>query len=173
MSVRFVPLSCPNCGAKLEVYEDMTRFACGFCGTEVAAERRGGTVLLKAMTEAIRKVQVGTDKTAAELAIVRLSRDLEAANASIQGIRDKSGRDTTPGCLSSIAGLIAMALLVGVIPADLKSLGMVLGLGLGVWAYIVLSKSKQKRTEIELAPLIELARQLQRKIHEQRIIADS
>jgi hypothetical protein len=40
-------------------------------------QRRGGTVALKAVTDAIEKVQVGTDKTAAELAISRYKVELE------------------------------------------------------------------------------------------------
>src|ERR1035441_10760163 len=44
-------------------------------------QRRGGTVILKAVTEAIHKVQIGTDKTAAELAIVRLNKELEELKA--------------------------------------------------------------------------------------------
>ena len=40
-------------------------------------QRRGGTVALKALTEAINKVQIGTDKTAAELAISRLEKELQ------------------------------------------------------------------------------------------------
>jgi ribosomal protein S27E len=60
----FINLNCANCGAKLEVYDDMERFACGYCGTELIAQRRGGTVALRAVTEAIKKVQIGTDKTA-------------------------------------------------------------------------------------------------------------
>jgi predicted RNA-binding Zn-ribbon protein involved in translation (DUF1610 family) len=67
MSDRFINLNCAHCGAKLDVYDDMERFACGYCGTEMIVQRRGGTVALKAVTEAIQKVQIGTDKTAAEL----------------------------------------------------------------------------------------------------------
>src|ERR1051325_912815 len=75
MSEHFINLNCANCGAKLNVYDDMQRFACGYCGTEMVVQRRGGTVALKAVTEAIQKVQIGTDKTAAELALVRLRQD--------------------------------------------------------------------------------------------------
>lgn len=76
MPDHFINLNCANCGGKLEIYEDMNRFACGYCGTEQIVQRRGGTVALKAVTEAIQKVQIGTDKTAAELAIVRLEKEL-------------------------------------------------------------------------------------------------
>jgi hypothetical protein len=74
--IRVIPLKCANCGARLEVSPDMTQFACGYCGIENIVERRGGTVSLKLVSDAIAKVQIGTDKTAAELAIRRLQEDL-------------------------------------------------------------------------------------------------
>src|SRR5450432_973824 len=81
MSEHFIDLNCTNCGGKLEVYDDMERFACGYCGSQMIVQRRGKTVALKAVTEAIHKVQIGTDKTAAELAIVRLNKELEILKA--------------------------------------------------------------------------------------------
>jgi hypothetical protein len=54
----------------------MERFACGYCGTSAMVQRRGGTIELKAVAHAIRNVQIGTDKTAAELVIVRLQNEL-------------------------------------------------------------------------------------------------
>lgn len=77
MSQHFIPLNCLNCGGRLDVYDDMERFACGFCGTGMIVQRRGGTVSLKSVAEAIHKVQIGTDKTAAELALVRLNEELK------------------------------------------------------------------------------------------------
>jgi predicted RNA-binding Zn-ribbon protein involved in translation (DUF1610 family) len=74
---KVIPLKCPSCGAKLEISADMDQFACGYCGTELFIQRKGGTVALKPLTDAINKVQVGTDKTAAELAIPRLQEDLK------------------------------------------------------------------------------------------------
>lgn len=71
-----ITLKCAGCGAGLSISEDMTRFACGYCGTEQIVERKGGTVALKPITDAIGRVQVGTDKTAAELALARLPQEL-------------------------------------------------------------------------------------------------
>ncbi|HPT28024.1 MAG TPA: hypothetical protein PLZ95_16515 [Bryobacteraceae bacterium] len=48
----------------------------------MVVQRRGGTVTLAAVTEAIQKVQVGTDRTAAELALIRLEKELGAARAT-------------------------------------------------------------------------------------------
>ncbi len=30
----FVTLSCPTCGGKLEITDNIERFACGYCGHE-------------------------------------------------------------------------------------------------------------------------------------------
>jgi hypothetical protein len=57
-----IKLSCISCGAKLNVYDDMERFFCGYCGTGMSVQRRGGAVILKTLTEAIQKVQVGTTR---------------------------------------------------------------------------------------------------------------
>src|SRR6266581_1910663 len=94
MPENFITLKCESCGGKLEVYDDIERFACGYCGTEMVVQRRGGTVALKLVQEAIKKVQIGTDKTAAELALVRLTNDLNPLKTKAQRLRNdpKSGQ---------------------------------------------------------------------------------
>jgi ribosomal protein S27AE/type IV secretory pathway TrbD component len=72
-------LSCVNCSAPLEIGADLERFACGYCGTNQVVERSGGTVALRRVADAIQAVQRGTDKTAAELAVPRLQRELAEA----------------------------------------------------------------------------------------------
>jgi DNA-directed RNA polymerase subunit RPC12/RpoP len=76
MPDHFINLNCTNCGGKVEIYQDMERFACGYCGAGQIVQRRGGTVALKAVTEAIQNAQIATDKTAAEPAVARLQREL-------------------------------------------------------------------------------------------------
>ncbi len=83
MPLKFISLKCQNCGANLQIYDDMIGFACGYCGTEMLAERRGGTISVKRVSQAIQKVQIGTDKTAAELALIRLSSELCLKEAEI------------------------------------------------------------------------------------------
>jgi DNA-directed RNA polymerase subunit RPC12/RpoP len=97
----FVNLNCSNCGAKLEIYENLTRFACGYCGTQLMVQRQGGIVSLSAVTEAVRQVQVGTDKTAAELALARLQQERNQWTAEYS--RVWAGRSMGGG---SVAGLI-------------------------------------------------------------------
>ena len=76
-----ITLKCPSCGANLAITPEMDTFACGYCGTQQMVQRNGGTVSLKLIGEAIARVQLGTDRTAAELAIRRLREDLSAVEA--------------------------------------------------------------------------------------------
>lgn len=69
-------LACVNCGAPLEIGPDLDVFACGFCGSQQQVQRKGGVVALKRVEAAIKAVQRGTDRTAAELAMPRLRAEL-------------------------------------------------------------------------------------------------
>jgi ribosomal protein S27E len=75
MTDHFIKLKCENCGADLDVYDDMERFACGYCGTEIAVQRRGGTVVLKSMTQAAKNIAAGADQSSADLALIRLKEE--------------------------------------------------------------------------------------------------
>ena len=77
---RAIPISCARCGAGLEIEQDMNSISCGYCGTHLKIERRGGTVALREVTDAIHRVQLGTDRTSSELAIKRLRDELIALN---------------------------------------------------------------------------------------------
>jgi hypothetical protein len=73
-----ISLKCPNCGAGISVTPELDVFACGYCGAQQMVRRGGGIVSLKLIGEAIARVQHGTDRTAAELAIRRLRDELAA-----------------------------------------------------------------------------------------------
>lgn len=70
-------LACANCSAPLEVGAHLERFTCAYCGTAQIVERSGGVVSTRKLEVAISAVQRGTDRTAAELAMPRLARELE------------------------------------------------------------------------------------------------
>jgi hypothetical protein len=81
-------LKCPNCSGNLEISEEMISFACGYCGASQLVERKGGTVSLKLFADAISKVQIGTDRTAAELAIQRIKGEMLQANQTFELLED-------------------------------------------------------------------------------------
>jgi len=88
MTIEFVSLKCPSCAGRLDVYHDMERFACGYCGAEALVDRRGGSVSLKCLTAVIENVQRGTDKTAAELALIRLQKELVDLQDQLPGLAE-------------------------------------------------------------------------------------
>ncbi len=81
-------LSCPSCGAHLKVGDSVDTFACSYCGANVKVEHGGGIVSLHLLTDEVRGVRVGTDRTAAELAIVRLTKEL----ATLEDEAEELGR---------------------------------------------------------------------------------
>ncbi len=81
---RAISLNCPNCGANLNITSEMETFACGFCGSRQIVQRHGGTISLKLLGDAIARVQVGTDRTAAELAVRRLREELASTELELQ-----------------------------------------------------------------------------------------
>lgn len=87
-------LSCANCLAPLEIGEDLERFTCSYCGAAQIIERSGGVIATRKIETALKAVQRGTDRTAAELAIPRLTRELaeaQSTRADIVAVARKSG----------------------------------------------------------------------------------
>ena len=76
-----IPMKCPNCGADLQISQQMDNFACGYCGTSIHTVRQGGTISL--LVDAVAKVQLATDRTAAELALKRLRKELDDLDKDI------------------------------------------------------------------------------------------
>lgn len=79
---QLLKLVCASCSAPLDIAGDTETFACAYCGTTQRVERSGGIVSLRKVEGALRAVQRGTDRTAAELAIPRLTRELAEAKAA-------------------------------------------------------------------------------------------
>lgn len=114
-------LSCVNCSAPLEIGADLERFACAYCGTNQLIERSGGVVALRRVENAIQAVQRGTDKTAAELAVPRLQRELEEAKkakvkateqAKTKRTRELGGRRLLTGLVAIVLFCVGMTILV-------------------------------------------------------------
>jgi len=110
----FVTLSCPSCGAKLQIGNDIETFACNHCGNEHVVKRIGGIVSLAPVVEQLKKVSEGVDKTASELAIKRLTDDIREIKASMPA--------TGEGCLAKmgivLSGIAVFMCLGGVMTGD-------------------------------------------------------
>jgi len=137
----------------------MTQFACGYCGSQQLVERKGGTISLEPVTEAIGRVQVGTDKTAAELAITRLHSELRAlteekkehtaqANAEIE--------KANKGCNSAFWVSFFVGWILGSMLCNFlfgPDYG-VLGLGIGILAGLIMRGMARGNEETRLRNLL-------------------
>ncbi len=84
----FVTLTCPNCGAKLQVTEDLERFACASCGNEHLIRRSGGLVSLAPLAEGLKGMERATDRTASEMAVQRLQTEIDAQTKALAALKD-------------------------------------------------------------------------------------
>jgi hypothetical protein len=87
-----ITLTCISCGIKLEIPNDIERFACGNCGVEQIVKRTGSIVSLAPVSEGLTQIRVGVDKTASELAIQRLKDEIRNLDSQIRSIRFDLGK---------------------------------------------------------------------------------
>jgi predicted RNA-binding Zn-ribbon protein involved in translation (DUF1610 family) len=105
-----VTLSCPSCGARLEVTADADRFACAYCGKEHMVRRAAGAALVKPVTEAMARVQAGVDRAASELAIRRLKVEMAELASQTSQIDAARGPTSPSGCLLWAAMAVLMVI---------------------------------------------------------------
>lgn len=161
----FVTLSCPSCGGKLQISNDIDRFACGYCGQEHIVKRAGGLVSLAPVLEAISGVQQGVDRTASELAISRLEREiagLEERKLQLYTSYPPAGDSGLPVIFLIFGGISACAgTLLGFADNGTKCafiFGIIL-LGIGLYGLFTQSQAKSSREKImeEAIPPIDKA----------------
>jgi len=92
----FVTLTCPSCGGKLEITSDIDRFACSHCGREHIVKRSGGIISLSPVMDVLKRVEVGVDRTAAELAITRLQREIVGLQLNRNNLLQAHPRKAVP-----------------------------------------------------------------------------
>ena len=83
-------LTCPTCGAKLKVTDQIHLLLCRNCGNEHMVIRDHGTMYLAPLAQDVRQIRVGVDKTAAELAVVRLTKEVAELNEQLSSVHAQS-----------------------------------------------------------------------------------
>jgi len=119
MTAHFISLNCASCGGILEVYDDMERFACGYCGTDIAVQRQDGTTML-----------IGANK-AADLRLKEEAQSLSKRREVM--LNDKIERQTWGYLIG------AVLLLVGFFVV--RSYGFVMGLSVLMAGILTISKA--------------------------------
>jgi hypothetical protein len=116
----FIALTCPSCGAKLSIPRDIDRFACSNCGKEHIVERSGGIVALSPVVDTVNRGGTGFDKTAEELAIVQLRKEIEELKAE----RDKIALTLHRPKINILGiALIVLGAVIGLVSISLYSKG--------------------------------------------------
>ena len=85
--VDYVTLTCPTCGSRLHVANDIERFICGGCGNMQVVKRHGGMVSLAPVAEELNKAPTGVDRTASEATISRLEHEVKQLSAQIDALQ--------------------------------------------------------------------------------------
>jgi hypothetical protein len=75
----------------VKITEDIDWFACSACGNEHIVNRNGGIIALKPVIDGIKSIQLGVDKTASELAIVRLKDEIQILENDLSQVSNKKG----------------------------------------------------------------------------------
>ena len=152
--ISIASLNCLKCGATLEIGPNINQFNCGYCGAAQVVQRGGGIIALSLM-DAIQQVRVGTDKTAAELAIARIQGEIkqlqeeqQALNVEYQKRREANKKSFSNGLLGLGLGIcfvwVILAINLGKQMND--SIGIIasfalLGLAAALFAMILIGKN--------------------------------
>ena len=116
----FVVLSCPSCGGKLEISKDVNQFACAYCGNESVVRRGGGIVSLDLVDRKLGEIKDGVNLTASELAIQRLTKEINYLKLERSTIFGDSKYKVGEGCTSwlylgiVLTGIFSLLMLIPV-----------------------------------------------------------
>jgi hypothetical protein len=178
--MKVIPLRCTSCGASLEISPDMEQFACGYCGASQTVQRQGGTVSLKPVLDAISKVQSSSDKAAAELALVRLQKELnpliEQYNAQLEFYNEHQTDFPTGRTLWTIAFFV-FGCVLATVPNGAGGALFFFLIAAAIVASIVFTVSQHRKRQAEVwAGLNEISAQrtdLERQIDAAKTIINS
>ena len=160
----FITLARPSCGSELQITDDIDRFNCASCRNERLVKRSGGIVSLAPVVAGIEKVQEGVDKTTSELAIHRLSAEVEALEARKREVQARISRRWTnagfrvglgAGVLLSLCGISFLGQLSAYENAACYAMivAIVLVLGLGALGAAFGARQAREETAAECGPI--------------------
>jgi predicted RNA-binding Zn-ribbon protein involved in translation (DUF1610 family)/uncharacterized membrane protein (DUF485 family) len=155
-------LKCSLCGTALKSTPDAGRFVCPACGSEVSIGRNHPNFSFESVIEAVAKLQAGTDKTFAELAIRRLQEELEDLQEQRQELeaayQNQKDSQTGIAIATSFTAGVFYILIMGFINLFLKTpfsstLRFSIGLMISIAIYIIYRR-KNKQQAIGLTTTV-------------------
>jgi ribosomal protein S27AE len=144
--IKVVTLKCANCGASLQVGTSVNDLACGYCGSHQQVIREGGSISLEKFADSLASVGRSADRAAAELAIPRLTREIEQERqqrTSVAAEGEAKIKAIDEGSDVILGGVFLVALLIGVVlvygaSANFNILIVICGVALAGAAFILI-----------------------------------
>lgn len=148
MTSPITTLTCPSCGGKLQISDKINRFACGYCGNEQIVHRESGIVYLEPIAEDVRHIRTsvegmrgGVDRTAAELANARLTKELSDLETELKAARTRdSYKWKQRPDRETIAGVLSVFFFFGAATSDKPEVWIVFVLCICSFLYMWLSR---------------------------------
>jgi ribosomal protein S27E len=161
----FVTLTCPTCGARLQVTQDIDRFACGSCGNEHLIKRTGGVVALTPLVEGLKGVEKATDRTASEMAVRRLQREIDEDTKVLEALKDPQKDPACGSFMLGIAGSVFLCWVMGLLVEIQKPILFTLTM-LPVLLFVVLFLVSRKQDREGHTKYLQARQDLTRRIEE-------
>lgn len=162
----FLTLTCPTCGAKLKLNEKIHLLVCASCGNEHMVHRDGGSIYLAPIAQDVRQIRVGVDKTAAELAVVRLTKELQELDGVMAETKQLSLAEFAkrPPIMSFLSLAMVTSIVIIIVGASSRSEGLaafatIALIGLIIWNDRVNRSHKQEGERVRDAELDRLQAQ--------------
>ena len=136
MTADYISLTCPNCGNKLKIADDMNNFVCTHCRIEHFVKREDGAISLVSLSKSDNEENIDVEKIESKLAIPRLEREIEQFEIELSEIRK---RFSTKDCLNIATGFSAYnSFLIAFMRAiEDKYLSLVAAMGIVIGAFVV------------------------------------
>ena len=166
-------LTCPSVSHSLLTTPDLDRFACGHCGNEHIVKRGGGIVSLTPVVEGLKEVRSGVDKTASELAIERLQKEIYSLTYQ-RATQRGSWLGTSISLIIFVPlGLFFLTFMFGIVIGDyIWGIGMLIisiVITFFVFRWVIIRDKEKKK---KLAPLDESIRKKEAELqYHQRIVS--
>jgi Ca2+/Na+ antiporter len=145
-------LTCPSCGGKLQITSDIDRFSCGHCGNELIVQRSGGVITIAPVVEGLREVKASVDRTASELAIPRLEREIALLTNELDSSEEQAKKERRSNLFFLIILFFGLVALLD----KIHGFGFIIGVLALVVLFIFANKKAQEKAQKNDQP-IELA----------------
>lgn len=101
-----VTLTCPTCGYKLQISNDIERFACSACGNEHIVRRSGGAVSLVPIISGMNEISAKRDRVNIQLEIQNLYLEQTRLREIIHLMSENIYSEYEQGNLAGFLGVI-------------------------------------------------------------------